>query len=62
MISPISPILFMRNLKIELAANLIKNEGITISQAAYEVGFSDVKYFRKIFKKKYGKNPSEFKV
>lgn len=53
---------YMRNLKIELAANLIKNEGITISQAAYEVGFSDVKYFRKIFKKKYGKNPSEFKV
>ena len=53
---------YMRNFKIELAANLIKNEGITISQASYEVGFSNVKYFRKIFKEKYGKNPSEFKV
>lgn len=53
---------YMRNFKIELAASLIKNEGITISQASYEVGFSDVKYFRKIFKEKYGKNPSEFKA
>src|SRR5690606_6510866 len=53
---------YMRNFKIELAANLIKNEGITISQASYEVGFSNVKYFRKIFKEKYGKNPSEFKA
>ena len=52
---------YIRNIKIEHAAYLIKKEKFTISQAAYEVGFGDAKYFRKIFKEKYGKPPSAFK-
>ncbi|RXG15583.1 two component regulator with propeller domain [Leeuwenhoekiella aestuarii] len=52
---------YIRNIKIEHAAYLIEKEKFTISQAAYEVGFGDAKYFRKIFKEKYGKPPSAFK-
>ncbi|MGO4913661.1 hybrid sensor histidine kinase/response regulator transcription factor [Leeuwenhoekiella sp. W20_SRS_FM14] len=52
---------YIRNLKIERAAHLIEKENFTVSQAAFEVGFADAKYFRKIFKEKYGKTPSTLK-
>ncbi|WP_159039915.1 hybrid sensor histidine kinase/response regulator transcription factor [Christiangramia fulva] len=52
---------YIRNFKIERAAHLIQFENYSVSQASFEVGFGDVKYFRKIFKGKYGKNPSELK-
>ncbi|TDN95081.1 two component regulator with propeller domain [Salegentibacter sp. 24] len=52
---------YIRNLKVERAAGLIKNENFSVSQASYEVGFNNIKYFRKVFKEKYGKTPSEFK-
>jgi len=53
---------YIRNLKIELAVELIQEKKLSISQASYQVGFSNIKYFRKVFKEKYGKNPSEFKA
>lgn len=52
---------FIRKVKLEKAAYLIKQEGLTISQASYEVGFNSVNYFRKIFKKEYGTLPSDFR-
>ncbi|RXG11948.1 two component regulator with propeller domain [Leeuwenhoekiella aestuarii] len=52
---------YIRNLKLEKAADYIENHGYSVSQAAYEVGFNSPKYFRKIFKEMYGKLPSEFK-
>lgn len=52
---------YIRNLKIERASELIKNENFSVSQASYEVGFNNLKYFRKVFKEKFGKTPREFK-
>ena len=52
---------YIRNIKLDKAAQLIEKEQFTISQAAYEVGFGDAKYFRKIFKERFGKTPSAFK-
>ncbi len=52
---------YIRNLKMEKAATLIKDENFSVSQASYEVGFNNLKYFRKVFKEKFGKTPSEFK-
>ncbi len=50
---------YVRMAKIKKAAYLIKEEKFTISQAAFEVGFSSAKYFRKLFKEQYGTLPSE---
>lgn len=50
---------FIRSVKIKKAADLISDSDYNISQAAYAVGFSSVKYFRKHFKWQYGKLPSE---
>lgn len=52
---------YIRNLKIDKAADLITHEKHTVSQACYAVGFNNIKYFRKIFKERFGKNPSDFK-
>lgn len=53
---------YIRQVKIRKAAQLIEEDGLTISQAAYHVGFSNAKYFRKIFKEEFGKLPSELQT
>ena len=50
---------YIRSVKIKRAAKLISEDGYNISQAAYAVGFSSVKYFRKHFKDQFGMLPSE---
>ncbi|WP_417885796.1 hybrid sensor histidine kinase/response regulator transcription factor [Zunongwangia sp.] len=50
----------IRDIRLEKALSLIQFEGLTISQAAFEVGFNNPKYFRKIFKEKYGDLPSNY--
>jgi response regulator RpfG family c-di-GMP phosphodiesterase len=51
---------FVRSVKIKKSAELIA-EGMNVSEAAYSVGFEDLKYFRDRFKKQMGKNPSDLK-
>ena len=52
---------YIRKIRVEKAAYLIKEEGTTISQASYEVGFNSVNYFRKVFKEELGILPSSLK-
>ena len=52
---------FIRDTKLKKAAKLIYQENYLVAEASFEVGFSSIKYFRKVFKEKYGYNPSEFK-
>ena len=52
---------FVRSVRLKKSAQFI-SEGMNVSEAAYSVGFNDLKYFRESFKKLYGKNPSEFKT
>jgi len=51
---------FVRSVKLKKSASLIR-EGMNVSEAAYNSGFNDLKYFRESFKKQYGRNPSEIK-
>ena len=50
---------YIRSVRLKRAAHLIKEERYTVSQAAFEVGFSSVKYFRKMFKEQFKQLPSE---
>ncbi|MFD2033888.1 two-component regulator propeller domain-containing protein [Belliella marina] len=52
---------YIRMTKLKKAAHLIVNQKIPISQAAFESGFNDVKYFRKVFKEQFGVLPSAYK-
>lgn len=52
---------YIRKVRIEKAAYLMKEEDTTISQASFEVGFNSVNYFRKVFKEELGVLPSKCK-
>ncbi|UXP32060.1 response regulator [Reichenbachiella agarivorans] len=51
---------FIRNIRIQRAAQLLKRNMYSISEIMYEVGFNDAKYFRDCFKKEYQMTPSEY--
>lgn len=51
---------FVRSIRLKRAAQLIKQDSLTISEVTYEVGFNDLQYFRDCFKKQFGMNPSEY--
>lgn len=51
---------FLRDCRLRHAAGLMAENKLTISEIAYEVGFSSPNYFGRCFRKKYGKSPSEF--
>jgi len=51
---------FIRDYRLNKAAQMIMHRADSISQIAYAVGFNDQSYFTKCFKKKYQVTPSEF--
>jgi AraC-like DNA-binding protein len=57
-----SPVQFVRDVRLRFALNLIKERKLSISEIAYELGFSNPSYFAKCFKEKYGISPSKIKV
>ncbi len=52
---------FIRNIRIKRAAQLLKDGSRTIGEIAYEVGFSDLKYFRKNFEKLFNMSPGQYR-
>ena len=57
----LSPVEFIRKIKLQLAAKHLEENNCGVAEAAYLSGFSSVKYFAKCFKKEYGVTPSEYK-
>ena len=55
------PIDFVRHIRIMRATELLCNTDETLSSIAYSLGFSDPKYFSKVFKKEMGIIPSEYR-
>lgn len=56
-----SPNKYIISKRLEKAQRLINTTDLSISQIAYDCGFSDVGYFSKTFKKNYNILPSELK-
>jgi DNA-binding response OmpR family regulator len=51
--------LFIRSLRLAKARELLLDGGRNVSEAAYEVGFSDPKYFSRVFIQEFGIPPSK---
>lgn len=57
----ISIVRYTNQLRIKTAKTLLSNYVITIKEAAFSCGFSDEKYFMKVFKQIEGITPSQYK-
>mgnify|MGYP003939795167 CR=1 FL=1 len=51
---------FIRSIRLKRAAQLLEQNQFNINEIAYIVGFTDVDYFRKCFKERFGKTPKEY--
>ena len=51
----------IRSLRLQRAADLLKQNAGSIAEICYRVGFSDQAYFSRTFKKQFGYSPSEYK-
>lgn len=56
-----SPSLFLLNIRLNKANDLLSHSSLTIKQISKLVGFKDFIYFSKVFTKYNGISPSEFK-
>lgn len=56
-----TPLEYMQRVKIESAKKAFETNRKTINEVMYEVGYSDVKAFREVFKKITGMSPIEYK-
>lgn len=55
-----SPLEFIRTIRLQRAAQLLRRNQYTVAEVAYKVGYNNAKYFSKHFKANYGKIPSHY--
>ena len=60
-ITGVSPVVFIRDMRLNAAAELLKNDDLLIKEICFEVGFNDLKYFGKCFRAKYNYTPVEYR-
>jgi signal transduction histidine kinase/ligand-binding sensor domain-containing protein/DNA-binding response OmpR family regulator len=60
MLTGLSPTEYIRTLRLQEAAKLLRTQKYKVFEVVYMVGFSDLKYFRQCFAKEFGISPSEY--
>ena len=51
---------FIRNIRLQRAAQLLLEKKMTVTEIAYAVGFKDLSHFRKCFHREFGMSASEY--
>ena len=57
----LTSIQYINNYRLEKAAYLLTSTNNSIMDISLEVGFDNLSYFNKLFKKKYNITPKEFR-
>jgi transcriptional regulator GlxA family with amidase domain len=57
-----TPLEYAQRVKIESAKKFLETSRKTINEVMYEVGYSDVKAFREVFRKITGMSPLEYRA
>jgi len=52
---------FIRTARLNYAAKMLESGKYSVTEAAFEAGFNDIKYFRKRFQERFKVTPSEYK-
>ena len=60
-IANISPVEFIKQIRLKRATQLLKKDSLYVSEIAHMTGFNNLKYFSKCFKKEYGVTPTDYK-
>lgn len=60
-LSATTPVAFIRNIRLQRAAALLKEGKMTVNEIAESTGFGSPSYFTKCFKNEFGVLPSEYK-
>jgi len=55
-----TPSIFIRSIRLEKAAEMLKEGNMTIAEIAEQAGFNSPSYFSKQFQEAYGCKPSEY--
>lgn len=59
-ITDLSPIELIRNKRLEIAARLLTETNLTVSEISYQVGFNSNTYFTTCFREQYSLSPTEY--
>lgn len=57
-----TPIQYLADIRLRESCKLLQDTEMKISEIAYSVGFSDPYHFMKVFRRKYGVTPSQFRT
>lgn len=57
----LAPVEFLKEVRIQRAAQLVETGEFNISQISYMIGMNDPRYFSRCFKQKFGMSPKEYK-
>ena len=61
-LTSLSPVEFIRNIKLRKAAHLLRTTSQTVQEVMYKSGFNNRSYFYKHFTTKYSKSPREYRM
>lgn len=56
-----TPTAFIRNIRLNHAAQLIREGKLTMNEVAEQTGFSSASYMARCFQEEWGKKPSELR-
>lgn len=57
-----SPVEFIRYIRLQHAAEKLKDYSLTVSEVGYQSGFNDMSYFSKCFKQQFSQTPKAYQV
>ena len=57
-----TPAEFIRHMRLQRAAHLLQRKVGNVSEVAYAVGFNKPQHFSTLFRRAFGKPPSEYKA
>ncbi|MEF3302856.1 AraC family transcriptional regulator [Paenibacillus sp. GYB003] len=57
----VTPIHHLRKIRVEEAARLLRNTGLSVEEVSRQTGFDNVSYFGKVFRQFVGTTPSEYR-
>ena len=57
----LSPVEFIREVRLQRAVEIMKNADLSVSEISYRVGIEDPRYFSRIFKLKFGETPTDYR-